>query len=97
MIESVGSVTQSVETVSKQQRAAHVADDFKQALADAIRQVNDQQLQAEALHTRLAAGEVNNLHDVVIAQEKASLSLQLALQVRNKAVEAYQEMMRMQI
>jgi flagellar hook-basal body complex protein FliE len=40
---------------------------------------------------------VNNIHDVVIAQEKASLSLQLALQVRNKAVEAYQEMMRMQI
>lgn len=45
----------------------------------------------------LAQGENVNLHDITIASQKASVALQLTAQIRNKAVEAYQEIMRMQV
>ena len=46
---------------------------------------------------RLLAGEDIDIHSVVIAQERAALELSLAIQVRNKVIEAYQEIMRMQV
>ena len=53
--------------------------------------------QASNLSTQAAAGNVENIHDVMIASQKAKLALELTVNVRDKAVEAYQEMMRMQI
>ncbi len=46
---------------------------------------------------QLAAGEPVQLHDEMIAQDQAALGFQLAVQVRNKLVEAYQDVMRMQL
>lgn len=45
----------------------------------------------------LAAGQVDDISQVIVAAEKADIALQLTLAVRNKAVEAYQEIMRMQV
>ena len=45
----------------------------------------------------LAIGKSANIHDVMISLEKAKLSMELVLQVRNKALEAYQELMRTQL
>ena len=73
------------------------APSFQQALAGAIGQTNQYALQADEMTRKLATGEVTDLHKVMIAVEKAGLSLQLTMQVRNKMVEAYQEIMRMQI
>jgi flagellar hook-basal body complex protein FliE len=70
---------------------------FQQALAGALQQTNQYSLQADAMVKKLATGEVTDLHKVMIAVEKAGLSLQMTMQVRNKMVEAYQEIMRMQI
>jgi len=70
---------------------------FKALLLDALHKVNQQQIVAEQLNEQLALGQVENMHDVMIASEKAGLSLQLVIQVRNRVVEAYQEIMRMQI
>ena len=42
-------------------------------------------------------GKIEDLHQVILAGEKAALALQMTLQVRNKVVEAYQELMRMQV
>lgn len=53
--------------------------------------VNDQAVQAVAL------GDTSELHQVMMNLEKTRLSFELALQVRNKALEAYQELMRMQV
>lgn len=47
--------------------------------------------------SEMAKGESVDLHQVMIASQKASVTLQAALEIRNKAVEAYQEMMRMQV
>ncbi|MGD9677111.1 MAG: flagellar hook-basal body complex protein FliE [Vulcanibacillus sp.] len=66
---------------------------FKNAINEVITDVNA----AEELSKQAAIGNVQDLHDVTIALEKANLGIQLTTQVRNKVVEAYQEVMRMQI
>ena len=55
------------------------------------------QNESERLGAALAAGQVEDISQVVIAAEKADIAVQLTLAVRNKAVEAYQEIMRMQV
>ena len=71
--------------------------DFGAFLAKAVNDVNQSQVAADNISEKFLVGEVDNLHQVTIAMETAKLSLQLAVQVRNKFVEAYQEISRMQI
>ncbi len=73
------------------------APGFADLLQNTIAQANQLEKQAQALDARLALGEPVELHDVVLAAEKARMSLDLVVQVRNKAIEAYQEIMRMQL
>jgi flagellar hook-basal body complex protein FliE len=70
---------------------------FSQFLNSAIQQVNTQQVEADKLTELMAAGKAPDLHSVMIASEKATMSFQLGVQIRNKAMEAYQEIMRMQM
>jgi len=77
--------------------AAAGGPSFEDSLANALRQVNELQLQAEDLSRALAAGQASDLHQVMIAAEKANLALQFTLQIRNKVIEAYQEIMRIQV
>lgn len=62
-----------------------------------VSKVNDLQTQSESSIQALASGENKNLHEVMISMEKASISFQFMSSVRNKAIEAYQEVMRMQV
>lgn len=71
--------------------------DFVSVLANAINQTNEFQLISDQYTQRLVTGEVDNLHDVIIAGQKADISLQLLTAVRGKILDAYQEIMRMQI
>ncbi len=73
------------------------AMNFGEILNDAISKVNELEHESDKMNEKLAMGEVENLHDVVIASEKADIALNLAVQVRNKLVEAHEEIMRMQI
>lgn len=70
---------------------------FKDLLIDALKQVNDLVAEADRATAALATGRGVELHQVMIATEKANLALQLTLQVRNKVLEAYQEVMRMPV
>lgn len=72
-------------------------NDFGKMLKNAINEVNEAQLNSSKATEKLITGQDIELHEVMIAAQKASITLQAALEVRNKAVEAYQEMMRMQI
>ncbi|NGP44131.1 flagellar hook-basal body complex protein FliE [Bacillaceae bacterium SIJ1] len=76
---------------------AEAQQSFKQAMFNALDQVQKQQEISDEKTTQLATGKVDSLHEVMIAKEKAGLSLQLTMEVRNKVVSAYQEVMRMQI
>ncbi len=70
---------------------------FGEMLGDAINGVNNLQKAAEKKNIDMAAGKVEDISEVMIAAEKSSIALQLTIQVRNKVVEAYQEIMRMQM
>ena len=72
-------------------------DGFGKALFDAVQSLDQVQQEADGKSLDLASGQPVDLHDVMISQDRASLSMNLALQVRNKLVESYQEVMRMQL
>ncbi|HZR99616.1 MAG TPA: flagellar hook-basal body complex protein FliE [Chloroflexota bacterium] len=77
--------------------AGKAFDGFGQSLTRALDSLNRLQQDADVATVKLAAGEPIELHDVMIAQDQAALGFQLAVQVRNKLVEAYQDVMRMQL
>lgn len=70
---------------------------FGEYLADALKETNQLQLDSEKWNAALAAGQVDDVAQVVVASQKAEIAMQLTLQLRNKAVSAYQEIMRMQV
>lgn len=70
---------------------------FGDFLKNALHNVNATQLQAEQMTCDFVMGNNVELHQVVLATEKSALALQLTMQIRNKAIEAYQELMRMQV
>ena len=70
---------------------------FLSSLKDAIAKVSEAQAQADGSVQSLMTGQTTNLHETMIALEKADVSFQLMLQVRNKIVGAYEEIMRMQL
>jgi flagellar hook-basal body complex protein FliE len=72
--------------------------DFAEVLRNSIEQVNQAQQGADTLAAKFAAGDSNtNLHDVMIELQKASVSFQEMVQVRNKLVTAYQDVMNIQV
>jgi len=84
--------------VSEAQSAPAGGTDFAQVLQNSIDQVNQTQQQAEGMAANFAAGDSGtDLHEVMISLQKANVSFQEMVQVRNKLVESYQELMRMQV
>ncbi|KYD00003.1 flagellar hook-basal body complex protein FliE [Heyndrickxia sporothermodurans] len=70
---------------------------FSDFLKKSIEDVNQSQIDSDILTKKMANGENVDLHQVMITAQKASITLQAALEIRNKVVEAYQETMRMQV
>lgn len=70
---------------------------FSEFLNNAIQDVNKLQLESEQLNEAFAMGKNDNIHQVMIAAEKADIALQFTVQIRNKILEAYQEIMRMSV
>ena len=70
---------------------------FGEFLTEALGEVNSLQQNAAKASFDLAAGNLQDISQVTIAAEKATIAMQLTMQVRNKVVDAYQEIMRMQV
>lgn len=70
---------------------------FQNALAGAVNKVEGTRIEADTRIQKFLNGEGEELHSVVLATQQAELSLELFQQVRNKVVQAYQEVMRMQM
>ncbi|OZV12898.1 flagellar hook-basal body complex protein FliE [Tissierella sp. P1] len=70
---------------------------FSNFLTNALNQVNEMQLESTEYKKLLAVGELDNLHDLTIAADKADTALQVVMSIRSKVVEAYKEIMRIQI
>lgn len=71
--------------------------EFGKILNDAINEVNDNQLYADEMDRLMVAGEVDNVHEVMIAAQKAELTLNLAIEIKSKLMDAYKEIMRLQL
>ncbi len=70
---------------------------FSDMLKSSIETVNSQQISADSSIASFVSGKNEGLHETMMAIEKAEISMRLMVQVRNKAVEAYKEIMRMQV
>lgn len=80
---------------SQQEAPPAAGPSFADYLRQAMDQVVRDQEVARDMAVQLAAGNVRDLAEVMVASERAALSLGLVVQVRNKVLEAYQEIMRM--
>jgi flagellar hook-basal body complex protein FliE len=72
-------------------------ESFEKVLSKAIEPVNNLQLASADLDGKLAQGKLEYVHQAMVMAQKASLALDMTMQIRNKVVEAYQEVMRMQV
>ncbi len=77
--------------------AAKTDDSFSNLMDKALSAVDAASQESLEEQTSLLTGQSQNIHSIAIAAEKADIALKMTLQVRNKALDAYQEIMRMQI
>lgn len=98
---NISSISNSIGSISPQQNNATqkpvAGQSFENMLNNAISEVNNQQVEGYKAMEGIATGNVKNLQEAVQKIEEAELSLKLALEVKNKAVSAYKEVMRMQV
>lgn len=96
-IHNISSVNPGVlsPSFSKKVSPSDATGNFGQLLKKTIEEVNQTQIQSDRMTEKLVRGENVDLHQVMIASQKASITLQTTMEVRNKVVEAYQEIMRM--
>ena len=71
--------------------------DFLEYMQDGLKTVNSAQKTADKMATNLATGKTENIHETMLAVSQAEISFKLMVQLRNKALEAYQEVMRIQV
>jgi flagellar hook-basal body complex protein FliE len=87
---NVGGVTDAT-------KVAPAGGDFGQTVVDALENLEKVQDKADGLAVNAATGDLSDVHDYMIAATEASVQTELTVAVRNKAVEAFTEIMRMQV
>ncbi|MDR1885062.1 MAG: flagellar hook-basal body complex protein FliE [Synergistaceae bacterium] len=83
--------------VSRRRAVESAAPPFSDVLKDSVKRVNDLQIESDTMTKRLSLGEVEDISEVSIAVEKAELALRLMVQIRDKLVDAYQQVARMSV
>lgn len=100
MTTPIGSISgiAGISGVSRPSTPATVGDSsFADKIGGALQSVSDGERAADLMAQDVAAGGSTPVHELMIATTKAQLGVETLVQVRNKAVEAYQEIMRMQV
>lgn len=82
---------------SNTEKTDSVEGSFANYLKEALTKTSDLEKESTALTEAFAAGKTDNIHQVLIAAEKAEVALQFTMQIRNKIMDAYSEIMKMQI
>ena len=93
---SVGPALQGLKNEAESQKQS-VESGISRTFEKLLQDVNQQQLNAEAKQVELLVTDNKDIHGTMLALEKADLSMRLMLQIRNKLVSAYEEVMRMQV
>ena len=94
---SIGSIRPEATAPTAKPDSAGGPESFGATLKSAVREVNGLQVQADKVSAKMATGDLQDVHQAMIAMQKASLALQFSVQVRNKVIDAYQEIMRTQV
>jgi len=81
----------------KEGKEALSGGDFAKTLEEFVRWVNDQQKRSKEVKEAVLAGEDIPLHRMVVEFEKAGVALNLLIEIRNRLLEGFQELMRMQV
>lgn len=99
MVKPISAVMPSLPKVPGSSKSEETSGtmNFGEILNNALNSVNQAQKSSEEMGNLLAAGKVDDLHSVMLESTKAELALQFTLQVRNKILDAYNEIMRMQM
>lgn len=92
-IEQIQNITQALKTEQNSESSIS----FEHVLIDAVENVNKTDLAAQQDIIKVATGEVNDLHTITINATKAELAVQMLVQIRNKALDAYNEIMRISL
>jgi len=93
----LGELLPSAATYGQSKSLDVAKSSFADVLSGLVKDVNGLQASAAELRDQLVAGEGGELHQVMIAAEEAGIALELLIEVRNKIIEAYQELMRMPV
>jgi flagellar hook-basal body complex protein FliE len=98
-MEISGIGTQSISALQSAapNKGADATGGFQSILSDAMDAASSTDAASQAGAQALLTGDVNNLSDIVIESEKADIALSLAVQIRNRVIDAYNEVMRMQV
>jgi len=95
---------QNIDTTAKQDankaqrpESSNSGMSFLDHLKEGVKEVNAMQKSADSMSVDVATGKSSNLHETMLAMTQAELTFNLMVQVRNRALEAYQEVMRMQV
>ncbi len=99
MVDQISDVVSiNTEAMKELQRSSQpTGEGFGAILKDSIQQVSKMQMDAGKAVENLAQGKVESVHEAMIAMEKASISFNLMVEVKNRLLSAYEEMMRMQV
>ena len=89
-------LTTSADVIAKDKDQSIIVK-FGDYLNNALKTLNDYQVRSSEMRMKYITGEVQDIHKVIIAGEEAKLLMNLAIEVRNKLIEAYKEISRMPI
>ncbi|MGM0607719.1 MAG: flagellar hook-basal body complex protein FliE [Candidatus Muiribacteriota bacterium] len=92
--------TSSTINKNKPEKIQHnrdMVEDFQELFSNEVKKTADLQKHSEEMTNKMVAGDVEDIHEVMIAAEKAKIAFQFTLEVKNKILSAYQEMQRMQV
>ncbi len=97
MIEGINNIFQRDNDFIKSATDNNINSSFSQLLKNNLNQVNQLQRQADNLTEDFVLGKTDNIHKVTIATEKAKIALNLTTAIQNKVLNAYEEIMRIQV
>ena len=96
-INAIGSLISGAQRASKGDGAQEKESDFSNMLSNAIDTIEETEAASNAASEALLTGESDDIHTALIASQKAEIAVSYAVQIRNKMIEAYNDIMNMQV
>jgi len=96
-IRGIGSAGSAAQIRSIHRPGEATSPNFKETLSGFLRDVNTMQVQADEKIMKMAAGEITDVHQVMNAAEEAKTAFNMMMEMRNKVMTAYEEVMRMRL